>query len=274
MLYTINSIITFRPDDGAIWINDHEESMQILTVTCSRLLKLLLENHGNVVTRDEILEKVWDAYGLRASNNSLNQYISIVRRHFQMLGITEEVITTIPKVGFVFNRIIEVKMNATESNPIPSHNILDNTAIDNDSVATQPEVIQLHKKHSQAGTALLLTCVLFSLLIGIVIFISTIEFKNHIPESKVWLLGKIGECNVYTFYQSSNEMTPRKLDVARKITANNDLNCLPNSIYIYQPDDQVSYGLTGRVFISRCTVSKSNPSQLAACKDFYDYQWK
>ncbi len=274
MLYTINSIITFRPDDGAIWINDHEESMQILTVTCSRLLRLLLENHGNVVTRDEILEKVWDAYGLRASNNSLNQYISIVRRHFQMLGITEEVITTIPKVGFVFNRIIEVRMNSADSTPAPSHNRLDNPVIDNASVEIQTEVSQLQTKNSQAGVYLLFTCIFFSLAIGIMIFISTIDVKNHISESKVWLLGKIGECSVYTFYQSSNEMTPRKLDIARKITANNDLNCLPNSIYIYQPDDQVSYGLTGRVFISRCTVSKSNPSQLAACKDFYDYQWK
>jgi DNA-binding winged helix-turn-helix (wHTH) protein len=44
---------------------------------------------------------VWDAYGQEASNNSLNQYLSVLRKAFRNVGLEHEIIITVPKQGFL-----------------------------------------------------------------------------------------------------------------------------------------------------------------------------
>ncbi|WP_395038332.1 transcriptional regulator [Klebsiella sp. KE9767] len=77
MIYRINKIILFRDDDGQLWIEGNEESGYDLTPTTSRLLAFILKRRGEVLTRELIMTHVWDKYGLRSSNNSLNKYILI-----------------------------------------------------------------------------------------------------------------------------------------------------------------------------------------------------
>ncbi|UWM63220.1 winged helix-turn-helix domain-containing protein [Enterobacter sp. CP102] len=110
MIYLINERIHFRPEDGAIWEGSKKESEVTITITMSRLLTLLLQRKGDVVTRDEILDKVWDAHGLRSSNNSLNKYIAELRKVFTSFEVHDEVITTVPRVGFMLsgNIIVDI----------------------------------------------------------------------------------------------------------------------------------------------------------------------
>lgn len=108
MFYTINNTINFRDTDGLIWLDRDEVSSIALTTTTSRLLAFLLERQGEVVPRDEILSYVWDAHGLRSSNNSLNKYISDLRNIFRNLGYSEEIIVTVPRIGFMFSADIPV----------------------------------------------------------------------------------------------------------------------------------------------------------------------
>lgn len=84
MIYKIQGTIHFRSDDGLIWLD--EDSCVTLTATTSRLLKFLLDHREHVVYRNEILEKVWDAHGLRTSSHSLNKYISDLS-HLQEYGL-------------------------------------------------------------------------------------------------------------------------------------------------------------------------------------------
>ncbi|WP_249417489.1 winged helix-turn-helix domain-containing protein [Klebsiella grimontii] len=46
-----------------------------------------------------MLEKVWEQYGLVASNHNLNRNVSILRKTLQELGLSD-IIETIPKQGF------------------------------------------------------------------------------------------------------------------------------------------------------------------------------
>lgn len=113
MIYKIQGSIHFRSDDGLVWLDDDSHFM--LTATTSRLLKFLLDHKERVVYRDEILEKVWDAHGLRSSSHSLNKYISDLRAVFRNMGCGEEVIVTVPKVGFrvAESILIEIVDNST-----------------------------------------------------------------------------------------------------------------------------------------------------------------
>lgn len=108
MLFIIDKEIYFRPADGAIWGAGTENEKRFLTLAGSRLLLFFIEHRGEIVTRDAIFQEVWERYGLHSTNNTLNQYISLLRRTMTDHGLGAQVIKTIPKTGFIFSRDLSV----------------------------------------------------------------------------------------------------------------------------------------------------------------------
>lgn len=107
MTYTINGIINYKPEDGTLWNINEPERVISLTLTNSNLLQFILDSKGAVLSREAVLENIWEKQGLRSSNNTLNQYISISRRTLSLLG-AEEVIVTIPRIGFCLSKTVKV----------------------------------------------------------------------------------------------------------------------------------------------------------------------
>lgn len=50
-------------------------------------------HHTDIVSREEVLKKVWDDNGLTSSNSNLNQYLSMLRKTFRHYGIDNIIIT-------------------------------------------------------------------------------------------------------------------------------------------------------------------------------------
>lgn len=50
-------------------------------------------HHTDIVSREEVLTKVWDNNGLTSSNSNLNQYLSMLRKTFRHYGIDNIIIT-------------------------------------------------------------------------------------------------------------------------------------------------------------------------------------
>ncbi|WP_187433230.1 winged helix-turn-helix domain-containing protein, partial [Serratia marcescens] len=121
MKYIIDEKVIFRTDDGAIWPSGDEESKVILSPIVSRLLALLLEEKGIIMTRDDIMHRVWTAHGLEASGNSLNQYISQLRKIMSNFGLGDSVIHTLPRIGFRLDEHLNVQWlpSSTEVQPKP-----------------------------------------------------------------------------------------------------------------------------------------------------------
>lgn len=110
MIFIINHKIHFRPADGTIWNNEVESEKGHLTLTraSSRLLAFLIENQGKILSRNDILKAVWGKYGQHSSNNTLNQYISLLRRMLSNFGLGVQVIKTIPRTGFLLSTDIHI----------------------------------------------------------------------------------------------------------------------------------------------------------------------
>lgn len=70
-----------------------------LTALERRLLACLMENAGRIVTREHLLDEIWDASGKTVNDNTLSVYLKRLRGK---LGDTS-VITTIKNVGYCFN---------------------------------------------------------------------------------------------------------------------------------------------------------------------------
>lgn len=68
-----------------------------------RILKILIKNSGKIVTREELLETLWDDTAF-VDDNTLTVNITRVKKRLSDLGL-ENIIVTKRGVGYVFNRI-------------------------------------------------------------------------------------------------------------------------------------------------------------------------
>lgn len=256
MIYLINNEITFRTDDGILASHSSPENTVALSVTANRIFTFLLEQRGKIVSRDEVLVNVWDKNGLQASNNSLSQYISLIRRGLHDLGCIEEIIQTIPRAGFLVPEDY-ISIKATEKN--------DELRELNDTSRIKVKKTQFMAKNE--------TFVICLLLISLAIAFYPIKngTSDTISAVNLWKLGEIDHCPVYTFYSNSTEMMSVKLEKARVLT-NTYLPCIKGASYYFQPDDLYAYGEKGRVFLSRCTWSNKEQTKFAGCKDIYIHE--
>lgn len=99
MRFDIEGFITFDTEDASL-VNLLTGDCIELSQTSTRLLAELLNHRGDILSRNEIFQSVFDKYGARASNSNLNQYISTLRRNLNDLGVEKEIIVTVPRIGF------------------------------------------------------------------------------------------------------------------------------------------------------------------------------
>lgn len=126
MNYLLENLVHYNEESRALE-NDNTEI--ILPVSAARLLSLLLQKNNEQLSRIEILEKVWEKYGLVASNHNLNRNISILRKTLQELGLSD-IIETIPKQGFRLHCDFKLISQAQENNTKKiKHKVLRNTGL-------------------------------------------------------------------------------------------------------------------------------------------------
>ena len=85
--------IKFDMDDYKIFIDDKEV---VLTGLELKILFLMLENSGCLVTREMIIDKIWDASGKFVNDNTLSVYIKRIREKLK----NDDLIKTIKGIGY------------------------------------------------------------------------------------------------------------------------------------------------------------------------------
>lgn len=89
----------------------------LLNIPTARCLLLLLENIGQVVSREEFLEKVWNERGIVVSHNTFYQNISLLRKSLAKAGLSEEAVVTIRQRGFTLASDIIVSPVVVDNTP-------------------------------------------------------------------------------------------------------------------------------------------------------------
>src|SRR5437762_13258177 len=75
----------------------HEDQPVELPLKEIELLCVLTENRGDVVTKNELLERVWSESFVAESN--LSRHIYLLRKTFKDFGENEDLIQTVPRRG-------------------------------------------------------------------------------------------------------------------------------------------------------------------------------
>lgn len=99
MRFDIEGFITFDTEEASL-VNLLTGDCIELSATSTRLLTNLLQYRGDIISRVDIFQSVFEKYGARPSNSNLNQYISTLRRSLADLGVEKNVIITVPRIGF------------------------------------------------------------------------------------------------------------------------------------------------------------------------------
>lgn len=264
MNYRINQVVIYNPDDGTLKLieeNDQSTVAEIsLAPTANRLLSTLIAHQGSVLERDELLEKVWDNFGLKASNNSLNQYVSMLRRNFVDLGITETAIVTVPKVGFMFSHDLTLAAEQPEITHIPQPQLP--LAEKTPTPEYQPSA-----KNQISRNVLIAAALLFITLVNIGWVISRSVAGWEQKFEPRYLAGRINGCPVYSFYQTDEGSHMAIIKRVSEQLQSSALECTPGSDIYFRLEDIVSSQQKPVAFISVCNPLSDN--RYAKCQSSY-----
>ncbi|TQI78364.1 DNA-binding winged helix-turn-helix (wHTH) protein [Serratia fonticola] len=245
MQFLINNSVTFSSIDGSLFNNENKDNIVILPLMASRVFTFLLTNAGKVVPRDEIFNYAWENRNLVASNNSLTQYISTIRRTLLEVNCNEEIIETIPKKGFYISEKIVTEIQCNEDYIISQNNPI---------------------KKSMLFPLLAMIAMMITL-----IFYQLYSYHERVLSRELLYLGKIDSCRVYILEKTADSNKERILNSIRRIieTPQYNIGCIDKLSYIYKSDEFFLFDGKGRAFISRCNIPEEIRPTISECKGIY-----
>lgn len=260
MHYIINNVIRFNSDEYTLEQIHEPHSSVILTATMSRLLYFLIRNQGVNVTRDDILSQVWEAHGLRASTNSLNKYISDLRQIFRTLEVEEDVIVTIPRVGFSISTGIMVTRDT----------------VNEEDERESKSIVVKHNHFLGSYRFMLISFSVLFLLLWILYFVHINNSGNddYTEKQKIYPIGMIDNCPVVALKPIAENLKSRNMEITRHILNKYGMHCEAESLYYIRFSDDVIYHNPGRVFLADCSIRNRSEGTLSSCYNYYgsDYE--
>lgn len=242
MRYLINNSIIYNSDDGSLFNKTRADDIIVLPHMAARVFTCLLINVGKVVPREAIFDYVWSGNEMLASNNSLTQYVSFIRKTLTDLECQDELIKTIPRVGFYLAE---------------------------DSVSECKDVnINIHK--GKFIKNYYFAIVSFIALMGILIW-QVFFIKERLVSKELFYIGSIDSCKIYTLKKVNNNDFSSIHTWIEKMVRNKKFNmaCTPGFSYISQTDVRLLLEGKGRAFISRCIISGEKNNIISSCNGVY-----
>lgn len=259
MKYRLNDHIIFDVDTGTLSLAEFSDDPISISNPSKRLLLLLITHHGEAVCREVIFKKVWDDYGMVSGNNNLNQCVSKLRRVIKNLGIEEEVIATVPKVGFMLRYEIVV-----EPCDGPEDSFADEEMPVVARISEQPEIAlapaaagTVYAGYSRRWWAIvsLVTLGVMMLVVAIGSYLS-----GSVPRQEIYL-GKANNCKV--FMSMPGASTAVSAGLSRDIlayAAPQTAVCSGDEFLLVVRSNQVRSYISGisRLFFLRCRILREH----------------
>ncbi|MEE4411550.1 MULTISPECIES: transcriptional regulator [unclassified Serratia (in: enterobacteria)] len=246
MKYIIALSIVFTPATRTLMLLNDEQRSILLSNQASRLLLEMVTNNHSTLSREDLLQRVWEDYGFKRSNNSLNVAISEIRKCFEVLGRDPQLITTIPKVGFKFNATVDPRFDEGEEK--------DNEA---EAPPALPVNINTEEKRNldlpARKNSFFFNSLIALTLLVIICFFAYWKFSSYIRVNTqpVTLLYEYKKCKVYGLGLSSGnakdeltKMARADLQLARNDLQSESIDCARTNFDIYynktRPNNQLS----------------------------------
>jgi DNA-binding winged helix-turn-helix (wHTH) protein len=107
-IFVINRLVHFDNETFVLYAAATPDEVQRLGAIASRCLTQLLEANGQIVSKRDLLSGAWGGFGLEVSDNSLAQVIRQVRVAMESLQPGNELILTVPRIGYKITQPVEL----------------------------------------------------------------------------------------------------------------------------------------------------------------------
>lgn len=242
MIYILNNCIEYDSETGEIIQLGSNSEVAKLTPILNRIFRVLVENNNMIIPREELLKKVWDEHGLTASINTLNQYISALRKLlYQHLEI-DNAILNIPKKGVILSSELIITQRNTEvvrhseekidTEKLDERDKLPLIELNTHNEVTAPSIIAKSR-----GFYTLKRNFLLKIILGLSVILTLASMYNlffsilRFDKVNTYLVSTIGSCPVYSFNSNFDDKSNSK-DIDKHVKKFN-LQCNNNTIFYY-----------------------------------------
>lgn len=259
MKYLIDKTISFNTDDGTLCQQDKPEVVR-LPVPAVRLLEEFTRSEGRELTREYLLDTVWENHGLQATDGNLRQYISILRRNLALLGCPE-LIVTIPKVGFKINADIPVV--CLTGGELGSQGISQDSGEEEEERASDLPKVRGHHRFTWQAVAL------FVLLAAGLIFVWLWHGRTSHPDIPGHYISAEG-CDITYVKDIPDATRQENVALINTILKKNNLQCARDNLVIFDKEISLSSENNSRIMLSFCYTGKNG--EVISCENFYEYK--
>ena len=264
MRYNIHGRLIYDAMDGTLTLPGSDEADSQLSITANALLWFFLR-HTEVVSRDEVLKKVWDDNGLTSSNSNLNQYLSMLRKTFRHYDI-DNIIVTVSRGLLQLNP--DLTIERLDASPEPEQPPA--AEAEPDPAAVPEEQKAVSSRHARgtcwylAGGCLLtiaLLLVICSFLGGNTSHPITLTQMRH-SQCELLASDEMLRSVAGTAYGKNFDAVRQRLK----------LECKPGERFVFFYGDRLETNGLGRVFLAHCAMHEDNP--FSYCDNYFYYSWK
>ncbi|EKN3361874.1 winged helix-turn-helix domain-containing protein [Yersinia ruckeri] len=149
-----NNKVVYDHAIAALYNINNKSEMVFLTTPANHCLLIITNNRHEVVSQRTFFTEVWENHGAPINSNTFYQNISIIRRAFKQLGLTEDVIVTVPRRGVRIGSNIEISSFPPISGQTPESMVLiakesaEVSKQDNEDTQYQEDVKNFTHNHS------------------------------------------------------------------------------------------------------------------------------
>ncbi|MFK8260220.1 transcriptional regulator [Erwinia sp. AnSW2-5] len=259
MDYFINQTIHFNSTNGLLKLIDNDNSTIQLSKPGSRLLTELITHCGNTMTREDLLQLVWEEHGLRPSGSNLSNHISLLRKTFSQFGFNENIIITVPKKGFR----LDAEVILTKAAPHTDDNSVTKTI--NKNEITPP--ILPASNECELKPKIKKKCLVSVLVISL--FFTSLILMSYSFNSRKADFIEIGTCQMLDLAVDKNKNRVEKLKILELLINKNQLDCKKNKSIIYFNFSNFfpkkNYEQSA-IFLSQCYQDRKN--RLTDCESY------
>ena len=268
MRYNINARFIYDATDGTFTLPQSNEPDSQLSITASALLNYFLHNTG-IISRDEVLKKVWDDNGLTSSNSNLNQYLSMLRKTCRHYGI-DNIIVTVSRGYLQLNP--DVVIEAMDASPVaqPELTVQETERIATESPAVEEPAPPSQTLHARGMCWYIAGACLLTIALLLVAF-SLVGTRESRPIALTQITHS--QCELL----ASDEML-RSVSASGygtnfdKVRQRLNVECKAGERFLFFYGDRLETNGLGRVFLAHCAIHEDNP--FSYCDNYFYYSWK
>ncbi|HCR3980610.1 TPA: winged helix-turn-helix domain-containing protein [Kluyvera ascorbata] len=237
MLYVLDGAVIYDPVNGTLRRTDENVTDAIhLTEIAGKILHHLVLHHGALVTRDTLFNEIWEKAGIAPSSNTLNQYISVLRKTLAGYIGEKDIIVTVPRAGYYLSKEVSVESHIHLRRRIP---------------------------HIPKYIAAIVTLAI--IVSGT--FLYTTQPETITPRK----IGELKGCPVYDISGVKSDVADASsFAVAREALERNNQICTETTSFYMYAQEALHLHKPAKVLFSRCIEWEDSRD---TCQNIYYYTW-